>query len=277
MNKAYIELKLAWQLHGQAPEKLPQPERLKLQGIVKRQEALESLILRSPEAMCSVVTPEAIQEQMAAIRGRYEHSAAFEADLLRLGMDVGALEEAIVRDLVIEYTLERVTSALPPVSDTEAEIFYHLHPERFTQPERRELRHILLTFTDAAEGQAAQATLQALRASLTSQAAFAAEALRHSHCPSALEGGRLGWAIRGQLFPEVEAAAFALAAGELSPVVGSEMGWHLLRCDAIEPERRLTFAAVKAELVQRLTAARVERARRQWIVGLQGRMRSIAT
>lgn len=272
MNTAYLELKLAWQLHSRAPEALAPDEREKLRHTARRQDALESRILQSEEAMCAMVTPAAIEERMADIRARYaDGTEDFQRDLAQLGMDQAAFEEAIVRDLIIENTLEQVSSGVPAVSETEAEIFYHLHPQRFTQPETCELRHILITFQDRTERRAAYATLSRLRATLRDGDEFAAAALRYSHCPSSLDGGKLGRVRRGQLYPQIEEAAFVLVAGQLSDIVRSEVGLHLLRCESISVQHCLAFADIKSEIVQKLAAARAERAHRQWIAQLLAR------
>lgn len=269
MALAYLELKLSWQLHRQTPEKLPQGQRAELRLTAQRQEALEHRILQSPEAMCAHVPPAETAARLAEIRARYASEAEFVTDLARLGLDAEALAAEIARELVIESVLERVGGTAPAVSETEAEIFYHLHPQRFTRPETRVLRHILLTAGDPAARRAARALLERLRRTQAGATAFAAAALRHSHCPTALDGGRLGLVRRGKLYPELEQAAFALAADEVSPVVATELGLHLVRCDAIEPERRLAFAEVRAEVLRRLSEARQEKARRQWIAALR--------
>lgn len=50
-----------------------------------------------------------------------------------------------------------------------------------------------------------------------------------------MEGGLLGNVTPGKLYPELEPVAFALTAGQISPVVESEIGFHILRCDEIHP------------------------------------------
>jgi len=267
MNAAYLELRLAWQLHGSVPEALPDATRRQLQVTLSRQQVLEQAILQSPEAMHAMVPAAALAGRLEAIRARYADLAEFRADLARLGMDEAALEAQVARELRIESTLERIVAAVPAVTAAEAEIFYHLHPEKFFRPERRQLRHILITFDSRQAGNAARQTLRALCAMAPDAEAFAAAALRHSHCPTALEGGMLGWMVRGQLFATLEKAAFSLVVGELSAPVQSEMGWHLLRCEAIDPESHLPFIEVREVLQEKLGAQRAERRLREWIAG----------
>ncbi|HEX6734079.1 MAG TPA: peptidylprolyl isomerase, partial [Azonexus sp.] len=126
-------------------------------------------------------------------------------------------------------------------------------------------RHILITFNSPAERDKTATQLDALRATVRSPDAFAAAALRHSQCPTAMDGGLLGIVKRGQLFAELEPAAFALDEGEISAVLESPMGLHLMRCDEILASGMLPFAEVSARIVERLTDKRRREAQRDWI------------
>jgi len=59
---------------------------------------------------------------------------------------------------------------------------------------------------------------------------FADLALKHSECPTALQGGVLGIVPRGKLYPELDAVLFSLKVGAVSDIVESEIGFHLLLC-----------------------------------------------
>jgi len=70
---------------------------------------------------------------------------------------------------------------------------------------------------------------------------FDALAQRYSECPTAMREGRIGFVRRGQLFPQLDEALFRLRAGELSSVVESDMGFHVLLCKAIQPPNTLSL------------------------------------
>lgn len=266
---AYLELKLAWELYKRPPQQLAAAESVELDAAAARQRLLEGKILASAEAAQALVTPAAVARRRAEIRARYADEEDFRADLAGIGLDAAGLEAEIARDLRIEGVLERVASSAVPATDVDAEIFYRVHADRFAQPERRGLRHILVTFANAAERQAAHALLAGLRKQLAGAAGFAAAAMKHSHCPTALEGGQLGTLARGKLYPELDAAAFALAEGALSAPVETEVGLHLLRCDAIHPAATPPFAAVRARILAALDASRRKAAQKNWIKGLK--------
>lgn len=268
-NSAYLELKLAWALHNCRPEELAPEAQVKLKRTAEAQQRLESLILSSPEAAQMVVAESELTARIAAIQQRYPDEASFLADLQALGLDLAALSQQASRDLHLEAVLERIASRATPASETDAEIYYRLHPQAFTQPERRVVRHILLTFANAAEKAAASATLEQIRATAHSEEAFAAQALRHSQCPTALEGGVVGTVTRGKLYPELEAAVFALAAGEVSAITATEMGLHLARCDAIHPSLTMSYAEAKTKILEHLNQQRQASVQKEWIRGLR--------
>ena len=268
MLQGYLELKLSWQLFQKAPETLSDPERNRLLEVAARQNTLEQRILASAEAATVVVPAATLAQRIAEVRQRYPSEDDFLHDLERSGLNEATLGEAVERDLRVESVLEKVASASEPVSAVDAEIYYRLHPEAFDRPEARQLRHILITYNNDKEKAKALAQLDQLRSTVKNAQKFAEAALRHSQCPTALVGGKLGTVKRQQLYAELEPAAFALAAGEISAVLESPIGLHIIRCDEILPSGMLAFAEVRQRIIERLTDKRRSEAQKAWIKAL---------
>lgn len=266
--QAYLELKLSWELFKKAPEALSAPERGRLEQVARRQTGIEQRILKSPEA-AGVIVPEAtLATRLADIRARYRNEDDYQADLDRIGLGEAGLTEAVGRDLLMEAVLDKIGAAAPEANDVDAEIFYRLHPEAFERPEARRLRHILITFGSPAEKAAARQQLETLRGTVGSAEAFGAAALRHSQCPTALQAGELGVVKRGQLYAELEPAAFALAENEISAVLESPIGLHIVRCDQIFAAGKMDFQQVKARIIEKLTNQRRRQLQKAWIAAL---------
>lgn len=268
MLQGYLELKLSWQLFQKAPETLSDPERNRLLEVAARQNTLEQRILASAEAATVVVPATTLAQRVAEVRQRYPSEDDFVHDLERSGLNEATLGEAVERDLRVESVLEKVASASEPVSAVDAEIYYRLHPDAFDRPEARQLRHILITYNNDKEKAKALAQLDQLRSTVKNAQKFAEAALRHSQCPTALEGGKLGIVKRQQLYAELEPAAFALAAGEISAVLESPIGLHIIRCDETLPSGMLSFAEVRQRIIERLTDKRRSEAQKAWIKAL---------
>ena len=152
------------------------------------------------------------------------------------------------------------------------EIYYLMHRQRFLRPENRTLRHILVTVNGAVSGSEkpnARRHIDAIRARLLkAPERFAEQALKHSECPTAMNGGLLGTVTRGLLFAELEPAAFAIGLGKISAIVESPLGFHINRCDAIEAESELPLASVREKVRSHLEDTRRRAAQKDWIAGL---------
>lgn len=276
MNEAdsiYLSLKLAAKLFGKPLDSLAADELKRVQSVAAKQHEIESLILTTPEAANVVLPAASIETSLQEIRGRYASDEDYLADLDRHGLDAGSLRAAVERDMVVDAVLEKVAARSAMISDTDVEIFWFMHKERFRRPETRVLRHILITINDTLAGSertVAREKIDAIRARLGKEPQrFAEQALKHSECPTAMNGGLLGTVPRGQLYPEIEAAAFALAEGALSEPVESEIGFHLVLCETIHPEGILTLAEAREKIREHLVQQRRSVCQKSWINSLR--------
>lgn len=272
----WLEFRLAWQIYNKGPESLIGEEKTHVGKVAQRQARIEERILSSREAVGVVVPFATLDTRLAEIRARYSSTEEYRQDLERLGMDEAALGQAVNRDLTVEAVLEKVAAGVPVVSEVDAEIYFRLHPGAFERVEARRLRHILITFNDAAEKAKGLELLEGLRRSVKTGDEFAAAALSHSQCPTAMQQGEMGLVKAGQLYAELEPAAFALPVGVVSAVQESPMGLHLLWCDEIFPGQTLGFADVRAQLLEKLMDKRRSAAQRQWLESLLKPNKAIA-
>ncbi|WP_413925263.1 peptidyl-prolyl cis-trans isomerase [Candidatus Accumulibacter phosphatis] len=74
---------------------------------------------------------------------------------------------------------------------------------------------------------------------------------------------------RGQLYPQLHAVAFTLAEGMLSEVIDSELGYHLVRCEAIQHERQLSFAEARQTIREHLEAQQQALCQKVWVKTLR--------
>lgn len=269
MNAGYLLLKTSQSLYGKHPSALAGEERHKVERLAARQFDLEARVLASPEARDVMVPPATLAAAMQEVRGRYADRAAFRDDLAGNGLSIADYEAALLRELRVEAVLDKVGSRAARVSDIEAELYYHLHPEQFHRPELRRARHILVTINDDMAENTAAAARQRIEAIAQRLAKdpdrFAEQAMKHSECPTALNGGLLGNAKPGQLYPELDAVLFKMAPMEISPILESPVGLHLLRCDSIMPERTLALAEVMEQIRARLDDGRRKTCLNAWL------------
>jgi peptidyl-prolyl cis-trans isomerase D len=113
--------------------------------------------------------------------------------------------------------------------------YYKDHLSEFQHAERAHVYQIFLPAGQDAQTRATvKARLEQLRAEIESGSTFEELAEQYSQAPGAKDGGTIGWVARGDLVHALEDGAFALKPGELSEVVETEGGFHLLMIDKKE-------------------------------------------
>ena len=270
---AYLELKAAQNLFGKTPAELAKDQRDKVRHLADRQHGLETRVLRAPEARDAMVPPASLHAALEEIRKRYPEEAEFEADLARNGLDPDAYLDALERELKVDAILEKIGSRAPQVSEIDVELYYQYHPDQFRRPEIRRARHILVTINPALPdntAEAAQSRIEDISVRLGKEPKrFEEQALKHSECPTALQGGLLGDMPRGKLYPELEAALFTLQPGQISGMLESPLGYHLLQCVAIQEERVLSLDQAREHIRTMLEQSRKRICQQAWVKQLQ--------
>ena len=268
-SDAYRRLRIASDHFGCVPQQLNDEQRQTVERIARHEQQLERLTLSSSEARQAIVNPASLRRALEDIRLRYPSPAEYHAALAAQQLDEADLQRILDRDLRVQAVLELVGSRAPVVDETEARLFYYLHPEQFRPPEIRTARHILITVNDDyAENRADEALrrVRQIRKRLHKHPErFAEQALKHSECPTSLNGGLLGDVRRGTLYPELEAQLFGMAAGTISEPVASELGWHLLLCEAIHSEEVIALNQVLSQLQEQLQERQRTKVRKEWL------------
>jgi peptidyl-prolyl cis-trans isomerase D len=156
----------------------------------------------------------------------------------------------------VQLDLDAIKSGIT-VSEADARKFYADNEKRYSTPEERRASHILIKAdksAPAAEREKAKARAQELLAEARKNpAGFADLAKKNSQDPgSAARGGELDFFGRGAMVKPFEDAAFALKPGELSAVVESDFGFHIIKLTAVRGGEKRPFEAVKAEIENEL-------------------------
>lgn len=154
------------------------------------------------------------------------------------------------------------------VTDAQLRAAYSANMDNFRTPERVHVRHILVKTVDKSDAEKKQllAKAQDLLKQVKGGANFEEVAKKSSEdTGSAPKGGDLGWVVRGQMLPEFEKAVFTLKPKEISDIVTTSVGYHIIQVLEREPARVKPFEEVKAQLTDDL--------RKQ---GVNDKMQSIA-
>ncbi|MBP5998401.1 MAG: SurA N-terminal domain-containing protein [Azonexus sp.] len=146
------------------------------------------------------------------------------------------------------------------VSEAEVKAWFDGHKERFQQPEERRASHILIASEKIGKDKAKARAEELLQEIRKNPAAFADLAKKNSDDPgSAAKGGDLGFFGRGMMVKPFEDATFALKDGEISGVVESDFGFHIIKLTGIHAAKEKPFAEVKGEIEAELKKAGASR------------------
>jgi peptidyl-prolyl cis-trans isomerase SurA len=188
----------------------------------------------------------AVDEQIRQVRERFPNDAAFRQALAEAGRTPELYREEMTRQfrdqtLVQRFIRQRLGAMPPaPVGDAEIRAFFDANRERLGErPETVSFQQVIVRpqASDTAR-RAALRTMEEVLRELAGGADFEVLARRFSMDGTRERGGDLGWFRQGQMVREFDRAVFSMRAGQVSPVVETEFGFHLIRLDRIRGAER---------------------------------------
>ncbi len=234
---------------------------------------LETLVIASPEAEGLVISERQLDESVTAVAERYGSRDEFLNDLDNNALDEEGLRKALYRELMFDSVMQRVAANSAEVSELDVHLFYEMHHDRFQTPESRVASHLLITINpDYPENtrEAARQRIGQLSEKLAGRGnRFEEFAKRYSECPTAMDGGKLGEVTRGQLYERLDAALFKMAEGEISDIVESELGFHILYCEKIKPVRKVPLTKAAPRIREVLGERQRRNCQKAWLASLQ--------
>lgn len=170
-------------------------------------------------------------------------------------------EQILINEVLIKEVKEKVS-----VSEEEMKQYYESHKDEFQEPEEVRARHILVDTEEEAKE----------IADLISKGSdFSTLAKERSKCPSKDRGGDLGFFGRGQMDPEFEKVAFNLKVGEVSGIVKTRFGYHIIKLEEKKPARLKDYSTVKNLIRQRLITRKNEERSNAFIEELRNKSKII--
>ena len=205
---------------------------------------IETLVLQEAEKMGISVSNAEVEDYVDELLEAYGTTEAeLVENLEENGATLSEFKYSVKKKIIINQVLEQTAFAGLEVTDAELEQYYVDNMDQFKIPEYVQASHILVnTSRDAGS----------IRGKVLSGVDFAELAGKHSTCPSSANGGDLGWFARGQMVKPFEDAAFALDVGEISGVIETQFGFHVIKLTNRSAESTRTFDEVKPELSQQL-------------------------
>ena len=208
---------------------------------------VEELLYEEAVGTGNVAAASEVEETYDSILIKVDGQENLEAQLQQIGTNPDAFKSGMNKQLSINKLIDKITAGKVTISDASVEEFYNNNPQMF---ENVHASHILITSKpgDSDEMKAeAKRKIEEIAEQIKAGSDFAELAKTESACPSSARGGDLGTFGKGQMVPSFEEAAFALEAGQVSDIVETQFGYHIIK---VEEHNNPTLDEVREDLKQ---------------------------
>jgi peptidyl-prolyl cis-trans isomerase C len=255
INKADLESAVKG-LEAQAGAAVPADQRDRIFRGVLNDLISYRLLLQEAKARKVAVPDADVDAQIAQVRSQFQNDAQFQQALAAQKVTLETMRQNARSAIAVEKLLQTALGEKSAATPEAVADFYMKNLEKFKQAERVRASHILITVpqnADATTKQMARAKAEALLKDLKSGKDFATAARESSQDPgSAANGGDLGFFPQGQMVPAFDQAAFALKPGEMSELIETPFGFHIIKVAEKQPAKTVPLAEAKGQIEQYL-------------------------
>jgi peptidyl-prolyl cis-trans isomerase C len=189
-----------------------------------------------------------IERKLQAMKRRYPTEEQFENHLKRRSLTIKGLRESLKKRVYIDEYLKKQGISEPEIPDGDIRRFYDSNPDSYYRDETVKVSHILIKVdekTAPEEKKKAREKAERIRKEILAGKDFAEMAKEHSECNSASGGGDLRYIKKGYMPEGFDKVAFALGKGEVSKVVETKFGYHIIKVFEETPEGIAPYHEVK--------------------------------
>jgi len=262
LDEALVSIKSTAVARGQA---IPPQETTRVeQQVLDRMIQIQLLVAMATDAD-KAKGHETSAKRFENIRTRAGTDDALNRQLKSVGMSQEELRTRMLEEATAETVLERQLKIT--VTDDEVKKFYDDNPARFEQPEMVRASHILLSTHDTATGlelpDEKKAAKRKLMEDILKRARagedFTKLAKEFSEDTGLKENGGEYTFPRGQMVPEFEAAAFSLNTNQVSDIVTTQFGYHIIKLSEKIPAKKMELAKVASDLKEGLKQQAIQK------------------
>lgn len=224
----------------------------------------QMLVAQQAEAAGVHTDPADVDTAFAALRSRFESQLSFETMLKDDGFTEESLRRHLGRMMAAQKYLDDIRTKAAEVSEADVKRYYENNRGRLTLPEQVRVQHILISWKPLGKQDDRAFIREQIKPILERARAgedFAALAREFSDDYATRQsGGDTGFFHRGQMAPQFEAAAFTLKPGEISDVVETSFGVHIIKLLERQEEELLAYDDIHDRLVDHVRNEQAEAA-----------------
>lgn len=246
---------------NQNQKELTAEEKKKADAAVLEQLISAELLYQAGKKLKIADVDSRIANQIKLGKSKFPSTAAYDKALKDSGLTEKELEEFARKEIYINNLIEQEIASKVTISDADAKKFYDENTDKFKQSESVQASHILIGVDPkltADEKAKAKEKAEGLLKRAKAGEDFATLAKDNSTCPSKAQGGNLGYFGRGQMVPEFEKAAFALKSGEISDIVETKFGYHIIKVTDKKAAGTVAFDDAKNDIANYLKIQKIQ-------------------
>lgn len=203
----------------------------------------QKLVEQAAEDKGIEVTDADVEKQIEQLKAGFKDDAQFQQALKSAGLDEEGLQKQVREQLLTQKLIEALTKDTEKITEAEIKEYFEANKSQFEQKAATRASHILFKPED-------EATAKQVLAELQAGGDFAAAAKKYSQDPgSAANGGDLGWPTTPYV-AEFEAALAKLEPGQMSQLVKTTYGWHIIKATEKRDAKTQTMEEAKAQIEQ---------------------------
>jgi peptidyl-prolyl cis-trans isomerase C len=202
------------------------------------------------------VEPAEIDAKMGQLKSQFPTQEAFDKALKERGMTADSLRKDALVDLSVSKLMDAEVATIPGPSDADAKDFYDKNQDKFKEEEQVRASHILVKVDESADPatkQKARAKIDGVLKQVKAGGDFAKLAQENSDDGSASQGGDLNYFGKGQMVGPFDKVAFELKPGQISDVVQTQFGYHIIKVVDKKTGRTVPFEEAQAKIKDYLT------------------------
>lgn len=243
--------KVIMQMEAAAGQPVPKERRDEIYRDAIDQLVTYTLLAQEVKARGVKIDEKEVDEELKQMRAQFKTEPEFKKALAGRGLTIERVRSDLQKKSGINAMMEAEVAGAAAVTDAEIREFYDKNPDKFKQPEAIRASHILIRVpkeADDAAKKAARTKVETLLKQARGGSDFGTLARDNSSDGSAQQGGDLGFFPKGKMVPAFEQAAYALKPGQISDVVETQFGYHIIKVT----ERREASTVPLAEVSERV-------------------------
>jgi len=254
-------------------------------GLVDK-EIVRELVHQEGKAAKVEIDPESVEKEFQGVMKPYKNKAEFQEALKARGLTEDELRDSIKVDLIAKKLIDDQVRGKIKITDKDVKNYYDSNQKKFFRPEAYRAHHIFISIfppdmlktTSINELKAkkeeldkeAKKKIADILAQLKSGGDFSELAKKYSHdSASAQNGGDLDFIYKGVFDPAFDKAISEMKVGDLSDVVKTPFGYHIIKLEETKPAEQATFAEMEEAIQKHLFLEQAKKKIEKYLQGLR--------